>query len=77
MLQNSLDVILPGLKALLEYMSEQLEEDLELLSDKGRDRMFISASGILDKLNILLTLCESPGQADAQVGSCNQACLSS
>ena len=48
-------------------MSEQLEEDLELLSDKGRDRMFISASGILEKLNILLTLCESPAIADAQV----------
>ena len=66
-MQNSLDLILPGLKALLEYMGQQLEEDLELLSDKGQDRMFISASGVLDKLNVLLTLCESPGQANAQV----------
>lgn len=69
-MQNFLDAILPGLKAMLQFMGEQLEEDLELLSDKGRDRMFISASGVLDKLNILLTLCESPGHADAQVPSC-------
>lgn len=66
LLQNSVDAILPGLKALVAYMASQLEADLELLSDKGRDRMFIAASGILEKLSVLLTLCESPSAADAQ-----------
>ena len=67
LMPHSLEVILPGLKTLLSLIAEQLEEDLELLSDKGRDRMFISASGILEKLNVLLALCETPSQADAQV----------
>ena len=67
LLPGSFQLILPGLKSLLRFLSEQLDDNLELLSDKGRDRMFISASGILEKLNVLLTLAESPSIADAQV----------
>lgn len=74
LLPESLKVFLPGLKSLLQFMSNQLEKDLELLSDKGRDRMFHSASGMLEKLNILLNLCESPAEADAQVCALCIAC---
>lgn len=67
LLPYAFEVILPGLKSLLRFLNEQLDDNLELLSDKGRDRMFISASGILEKLNVLLTLAESPSLADALV----------
>lgn len=63
MLPNAFSLLADGLQELLVFLRAALSKDLELLSDKGRDRMFTSASSLLEKINLLL--CQSFGQAQA------------
>lgn len=60
------------LQQLLLFLGRALLEDLELLSDKGRDRMFTSASSLLEKINLLLCRGLSLSDADAMVMSLPQ-----
>lgn len=69
------DILLPAalgevsqrLQGLLDFLAGKLADDLEHLSDKNRDRMFVSASSLLEKTYALLSKCLGPEAADAAV----------
>jgi hypothetical protein len=50
------DSMVVSLRKLLNWMNEAVASDLEILSDKGKDRMFVAASGLLEKVNGLLLI---------------------
>ena len=64
---SALVTLADRLQLLVAFISEALKEDVERLSDKGKDRMFTSASSLLEKINVLLQKCFGPAEADAVV----------
>lgn len=67
LLPQALILLAEKLQGLLRFMSEALADDLEVLSDKGKDRMFTSASSLLEKINQILVKCCGSPEADAAV----------
>ena len=64
---DALVTLADRLQLLVAFISEALKDDVERLSDKGKDRMFTSASSLLEKINVLLQKCFGPAEADAVV----------
>ena len=64
---SALVTLADRLQLLVAFISEALQDDVERLSDKGKDRMFTSASSLLEKINVLLQKCFGPAEADAVV----------
>ncbi len=56
MAQRAADEMTGSLRKLLNWMYEAVESDLEVLSDKGQDRMFSAASGLMEKVHGLLMI---------------------
>ena len=77
LLPNAFSLLADDLQGLLSFLSTALSEDLELLSDKGRDRMFTSASSLLEKANLLLSHNFGAAHADTLVNTATFSCTKS
>jgi len=62
---KAVDEMLMSLRKLLNWMNDAVASDLEVLSDKGQDRMFVAASNLMEKVHVLLTT-SSIGSQEAE-----------
>ena len=67
LLAGAMEALVERLHSLLGYLSAAIREDLEVLSDQGRDRMFTCSSNLLEKINMLLARYVGAPLADAAV----------
>lgn len=72
--QPTLAKFVAPINTLLRRMEAQLADNPELLTDRGRDRMFTAASGSLSRMNHLLSTAQNVQQADLEVSLQPVAC---